>query len=275
MRADVRGCGGHPAVLAYVIGNEIPASIVRWHGAKRVEEFLHRLYRAVKSEAPDTLVTYVNFPTTEYLRLSFLDFFCFNVYLERQDDLASYLAQLHNIAGDKPLLMAEIGLDSRRNGEIRQAEVLDWQIRTVFERGCAGMFLFAWTDEWYRGAFDIEDWDFGLTRRNRQPKPALRTVRSAFEQVPFQADVDWPEISVVVCTYNGSRTIRDTLDGLKKLEYPNYEVIVVDDGSTDNTAEIVSKYRGTLDKDLESRLEFGSQHRDARGPRKHRRLHRR
>lgn len=30
---DVRECGGHSAVLAYVIGNEIPASIVRWHGA--------------------------------------------------------------------------------------------------------------------------------------------------------------------------------------------------------------------------------------------------
>ena len=98
-------------MLAYVIGNEIPSSIVRWHGARRIEKFLRRLYRAAKSEAPDTLVTYVNFPTTEYLRLPFLDFCCFNVYLERQEQLEAYLAQLQNVAGDRPLVMAEVGLD--------------------------------------------------------------------------------------------------------------------------------------------------------------------
>ena len=46
----------------------------------------------VKAEAPDTLVTYVNFPTTEYLRLPFLDFYCFNVYLERREDLQARAA---------------------------------------------------------------------------------------------------------------------------------------------------------------------------------------
>ena len=242
MRSAVRQSGQHPAVLAYVIGNEIPASIVRWHGARRIEKFLWRLYRAVKSEAPETLATYVNFPTTEYLRLPFVDFCCFNVYLERREQLQSYLPQLQNVAGDRPLIVAEIGLDSRRNGEIVQAETLAWQIRTVFESGCSGIFLFAWTDEWHRGGFEIEDWDFGLTRRKRQPKPALASVRSVFKQIPLPLDVNWPRISVVVCTYNGSRTIRDTLSGLAQLDYPDYEVIVVDDGSTDKTAQITAEY---------------------------------
>src|SRR5438876_6744364 len=127
-----------------MVGNEIPASIVRWHGARRIQKFLRRLYLAVKAEAPDTLVSYVNFPTTEYLDLPFLDFCCFNVYLERPETLAAYLSQLQNIAGDRPLVMAEVGLDSCRNGTIAQAEALDWQIRTVFEGGCAGVFVFAW-----------------------------------------------------------------------------------------------------------------------------------
>src|SRR5260370_3540676 len=157
VRQAVRQCGGHPAVLAYVIGNEIPSSIVRWHGAQRIERFLRRLYRVVKREAPETLVTYVNFPTTEYLRLRFLDFYCFNVYLERREQFESYLAQLQNVAGDRPLVMAEVGLDSRRHGEIGQAETLEWQIRTVVEGGCAGVFVFAWTDELNRGGYAIED----------------------------------------------------------------------------------------------------------------------
>ena len=115
----------------------------------------------------------MNYPTTEYLDLPFLDFYCFNVYLETPEKLEAYLAQLQNLAGDKPLVMAEIGLDSRRNSEAKQSETLDWQIRTIFAADVPECSSFAWTDEWYRGGYDIDDWDFGLTTRDRQPKPAL------------------------------------------------------------------------------------------------------
>src|ERR1041384_3233835 len=37
VRAGVRECAGHPAVLCYAVGNEIPAPIVRWHGPRRIE----------------------------------------------------------------------------------------------------------------------------------------------------------------------------------------------------------------------------------------------
>lgn len=242
VRAGVRACAGHPSILAYSIGNEIPASIVRWYGHRRVERFLKRLFEAAKEEDPSGLVTYVNYPTTEYLQPTFIDFCCFNVYLEHQDRLASYLARLQNLAGNKPLVMAEIGLDSLRNGEDTQAEVLDWQIRTAFETGCAGAFVFAWTDEWHRGGNDIEDWDFGLTTRDRSPKPALFAIRKAFEEVPLRKRANIPFISVVVCSYNGSRTIRDCCEGLQKLVYPNFEVIIVDDGSSDETAAIAREY---------------------------------
>jgi GT2 family glycosyltransferase len=242
VRAGVRSCAGHPAVLCYAIGNEIPAPIVRWYGKRRVEQYLERLYWAAKQEDPEGLITYVNYPTTEYLQLPFLDLVCFNVYLETQERLEAYLARLQNLAGDRPLLMGEIGLDSRRNGEYIQAEVLDWQIRTIFAAGCAGTFVFAWTDEWYRGGYDIQDWDFGLTDRQRCPKPALTAVCNAFADVPFPQDLPWPRISVVVCSYNGARTIRDCCEGLLRLEYPNFEVIVVNDGSSDATPEIVSEY---------------------------------
>ena len=238
----VRSCARHPALLCYAIGNEIPASIVRWHGRKRVERFIERLYRAAKAEDPEALVTYVNFPSTEYLRLPFLDLVCFNVYLESRDRLEGYLARLQNLSGEKPLLMAEIGLDSRRNGLTSQGESLEWQVRATFAAGCAGAFAFAWTDEWHRGGHDIEDWDFGLVTRARAPKPALEAVRRAFCEVPFPVATRWPRVSVVVCSYNGARTICDTLDGLARIEYPNFEAIVVNDGSTDATPQIAAEY---------------------------------
>jgi len=153
VRDAVRSCRRHPALLAYLIGNEIPAPIVRWYGRRRIEAWLRRLYGVAKGEHPDALVSYVNYPTTEYLDLSFLDFVCFNVYLETREQLRSYLARIQNLAAEKPLVMAEVGLDSRRNGLERQAEVLEWQIREVFAEGCAGAFVFAWSDEWHRGGW--------------------------------------------------------------------------------------------------------------------------
>jgi O-antigen biosynthesis protein len=238
VREGVRACAGHPAVLAYAIGNEIPSTIVRWHGRRSIERFLDRLLRIAKQEDPGGLVTYVNYPSTEYLRLPSLDLFCFNVYLEDKQTLEAYLARLQNLSDNRPLLMAEIGLDSRRHGEVKQAQVLDWQIRTVSAEGCAGAFVFSWTDEWHRGGHEIEDWDFGLVTRAREPKLALSAVRAAFAHIPFPRDTPWPRISVVVCTYNGSRTLRECLSGLKQLEYTHYEIIVVDDGSRDNCAAI-------------------------------------
>ena len=244
VRAGVRACAQHPALLCFAIGNEIPASIVRWYGHRRVEAFLEKLYWAVKAEDAGCLVTYVNYPTTEYLQTPFVDFYCFNVYLESQDRLAAYLARLQNLAEDKPLVMAEIGLDSQRNGAALQAQTLAWQLQTIFAAGCAGCFVFAWTDEWYRGGCEIEDWDFGLTTRSRQPKPALQTVQQAFTEIPFPAQMQWPRISVAVCSRNGARTIRDTLEALQHLEYPDFEMIVVDDGSTDGVAQIARAYAG-------------------------------
>jgi GT2 family glycosyltransferase len=242
VREMVRSCAGHPAILCYAIGNEIPASIVRWHGKRRIERFLKRLYRAAKSEDPGALVTYVNYPSTEYLSLPFIDLVCFNVFLESGPQFASYLARLQHIAGDRPLVVTEAGLDSLRNSEEAQARALDWQVRTAFAAGCAGMFVFSWTDEWYRGGFDVDDWAFGLVDRDRAPKQALATVGKAFSQVPFSPDPDWPRVSVVVCTYNSESTLRRCFDGLRDLEYPDYEVIVVNDGSTDATDDIVREY---------------------------------
>jgi GT2 family glycosyltransferase len=242
VRHGVRSVAGHPAVLGYAVGNEIPAPIVRWLGRRRVEGFIERLYDAAKSEDPEALVTYVNYPTAEYLSLPFLDFVGFNVYLESRERLEAYLARLHNLVGERPLLLTELGLDSRRNGEDTQRRVLEWKVEAAFAAGCAGAFVFSWTDEWHRGGYDIDDWDFGLTRRDRTPKPALAAVACAFAAAPLPRSIRWPMISVVVCSYNGARTIRETLTALQKIDYPAYEVIVVDDGSTDATAAIAREF---------------------------------
>lgn len=241
VRAGVRAVAGHRAILAYSVGNEIPPSIIRWHGHRFLEAFIGRLAAIVREEDPGALVSYANYLTTDFLRLPTLDFVSFNVHLEDPERHESYLARLQSLAGDRPLVVTEIGLDSKRHGTDEQAASIGWQIPSVFRGGAAGAFVFAWTDDWYRDGHAIDDWDFGMTDRERSPKPALDAMRRAFAEVPFPARA-WPRISVVVCTYNGSRTIRDCLEGLMRLEYPNAELIVVNDGSTDGTEAIVREY---------------------------------
>ena len=67
---------------------------------------LARLARAVKAEHPGALVTYVNFPTTEYLQLPFVDIVSFNVYLESRETLEPYLPSDRGptATADRPLL---------------------------------------------------------------------------------------------------------------------------------------------------------------------------
>ena len=142
----VRFCNGHPSILAYFIGNEVPSPIVRWHGPKKVSRFLQQLYDTAKAIDPLTLVTYANYPPTEYLQTDFTDFYAFNVYLHAESAYRRYVARLHNLAGDKPLVLSEFGMDAIRSGEEYQADTLSWQVRTAFEMGAARTVVGTWTD---------------------------------------------------------------------------------------------------------------------------------
>jgi len=243
---EVSARAGHPALVGWAVGNEIPAPIVRWHGARKIRSFLARLYEAAKSADPGAAVTYVNYPTTEYLELDFLDFVCFNVFLEHPTPFDAYLHRLQNLAGDRPLVLTEIGLDSGTHGEEVQARTVDWQVRGAFAAGCAGTFVFSWTDEWHRGGAEITDWHFGLTTRERHPKPALGLLTSAFAAAPLDLTPPPPRVSVLLCTYNGARTLEQTCAAISAITYPNMEVIVVDDGSTDASAEIAARHGFTV-----------------------------
>jgi glycosyltransferase involved in cell wall biosynthesis len=52
-----------------------------------------------------------------------------------------------------------------------------------------------------------------------------------------------PLISIIIPCYNGEKFIGDAIDSVINQTYQNWEIIVVDDESTDNSKKIVDKYR--------------------------------
>lgn len=53
---------------------------------------------------------------------------------------------------------------------------------------------------------------------------------------------EWPSVTVLVPCHNEEGVITTTLNSLLKLSYPHLEVVVIDDGSNDSTAEIVAGF---------------------------------
>ncbi len=228
--------GEHPALLGLVVGNEISSPLIRWMGDRRVRRYLEELVELGRETAPEMMFSYASYPSTEYLEIGNVDFLTFNVFLEEESVFQKYLRRLQLIAGDRPLVIGEFGLDSLANGEARQAEVLAWGIRAMREGGCAGSVMFSFSDAWYRGGRDVEGWAFGLVDGGRNPKPAAEAVRKAFALAPGEAEhAQLPSFSVICCTHNGARRVVPCLESLVAIDYPDYEVLVIDDGSTDGT----------------------------------------
>ena len=50
------------------------------------------------------------------------------------------------------------------------------------------------------------------------------------------------KFSIIIPNYNKEKYVADTLDSIYNQTYKNFEVIVVDDGSTDKSLEIIQKY---------------------------------
>lgn len=232
----------HPAVFAYSVANEIPADIVRWMGARAVSEFIDELVLEAKRADRDCLCTFTNFPPTEFLNPQSLDFVCFNVYLHNEQPFKNYLARLQMSAESKPLVLGEFGVDSLREGEARKCELLSWQIEDAFRGGLAGTIVFTYTDEWFRDGRLIDDWQMGLVTSDRQPKESFHAVEKQFRLAPYYPLARYPKVSVVVASYNGERTLRSCLDSLQRMNYPDYEVILVDDGSADTTPQIAAMF---------------------------------
>jgi glycosyltransferase involved in cell wall biosynthesis len=66
--------------------------------------------------------------------------------------------------------------------------------------------------------------------------------RSLAQNDKVESNMNWPKVTICVPVRNGALTIRRTLDSILAQDYPNFEIIVSDNCSDDDTASIVQEY---------------------------------
>src|SRR5438132_1122236 len=197
VRTTVSKYAGHPAILGYLVGNEISSTMARWLGARRVIEFVEELIRIGRAIDPDALFSYATYPPTEYLLPQNADFCCFNVYLHNQRDFEGYLLRLQNLSGEQPLILGEFGMDTIRHSQDEQAEMLGWHIDSVVTCGLAGTVFFTWTDDtaYVAAQFPqvryIHQNNHGLSHARNTGAIAAKGEVLAYTDSDCMADADW------------------------------------------------------------------------------------
>jgi O-antigen biosynthesis protein len=224
-------------VAVLLVGNEIEKTLVRWLGPPRVKRAMEELVSLAQQAAPDCLIGYATYPSTEYILPDNADVVAVNVYLEERGTFERYMRRLINHANGRPMLLSEFGLDAGAGGEQRQAETYQWMLSASRELGVAGTVWFSYTDEWFRGGEAVTGWSFGLVDQHRAERPVCALLNP-----PQCKDVVGPLLSVIVCTRNGGSTLGDCLSSLQRQQRVNYEVLVIDDGSTDDVPQIAARH---------------------------------
>jgi len=92
----------------------------------------------------------------------------------------------------------------------------------------------------------IDAWRHFLERTRLAMDSRREFVRYGTAAVPVASAITSPLVSIITPCYNQALYLEETIQSVLKQDYPHIEYIVLDDGSTDNTREILSHYTGRI-----------------------------
>ena len=221
---NLRGC---PSLIGYLLDCPVDPDVTRSLGLEMLRARLARIVAAIRDIDARKMVGLKHRAGTVGLTLRDEDFVYASTPPLAPGELRSSVIRLHNLAEARPVVLEFMDT----------APDQDELIAYAFGLGAAGVTA------------QVSQGD------NRTSKPfvhgslSLKTLRKC-ELLPFHTlngacppKPAWtPRVSIVICAYNAERTMRQCLESLCRLDYPNFEVIIVDDGSRDATAQIAADF---------------------------------
>lgn len=209
------------ALMGYLINCPIDADTLRHQGIVPARKRLTRLIRAMRELDCDRMIGLTHHPSTIGLASLDEDFIYTQMPSLAPTELSSYVVRLHNLAEARPVVL-EFGAGLPGQDEL---------VACAFGLGAAGVVAPVMRPVASSG------W-LGLRTLSAGELLPFVTLNGSCPPQPTQP----PMVSVVICAYNAERTMRPCLESLRKLDYPNFEVVIVDDGSRDTTAEIAMDF---------------------------------
>jgi glycosyltransferase involved in cell wall biosynthesis len=209
--------GSHPALAGFLISCPITADWIRAHGVDLVRMRLGQALEVLEHGAPDKIRSIKIRPETRALSMFEEDVIFAEVPALEPLELHDFITSIHIVAENRPVI---IEFAAASPGQ-------DEAVAMAFGTGAAGVVA---------PAVPAPASATSLNVRMLQAADLMPFVSLNGTCPPKPASV--PMVSVVICAYNAERTMRQCLESLRKLDYPNFEVVIVDDGSRDNTAAI-------------------------------------
>jgi glycosyltransferase involved in cell wall biosynthesis len=211
----------HPSLAGYLVDCPIAPEQLRAAGIERPRRALDRLIREIHTRDSHALAAVKHRPASIALASGSEDF----LYAEARGfapaDLEGFVVALHNLAMARPVVI-EFPQSGAGQDEL---------VATAFGAGAAGVVAPSIPSP---PAADL------LRAEPLSPRQAGPFVSLNGTCPPYPERL--PMVSVVICAYNAERTMLPCLESLRRLKYPNYEVVIVDDGSRDRTAEISMQF---------------------------------
>ncbi len=235
-------CGNHSRVVALSVGEPLPVDIARVHDPARIRDVLARLIDDVHRGAPGLLATHRSRGVADLWEVPGQDLVCLETAETDPQRLRRLLFRAQLRAGNLPLLVTDLRIGTEPLGLEHHAELLRGQLAVLDLAGLAGATLAPWTDAWDLPPSATDRVGFGLTTVNRYGKPALTAAQEWAQRRTHALRRTWPRVSVIVTTHNSAASIGGCLDSLMRTTYPDLELLVVDDASTDDSRQIAAAY---------------------------------
>ncbi len=239
----VSGLRGHPALCGFLIDCRLDNDASAKPVPNAVRSALDTVMRTVRQTDSRFLIAlkrrFDEKPTVPPVTVALTDEDLTFASLAKIDaaDVRPIIYALHEIADARPLVI-EIG---------EELPGQDGVVALAFGCGAAGVVAPA-----MRRAVSSERQNIRMLSAGE----LLPFAHLAGSSVPLQAST--PMVSVVVTARDDERTIAACLESISRLQYPNYEVIVIDDGSRDRSVEVAAAAPGVRLLRQSSRAGFGA-----------------